>query len=523
MATLELPRGIQIVKWKTDAGPQERFRVRIQRKNLKADELFESLADALKFLADSKSPRGRIVLQEEQRQRDAIALQLAQAHLQFNLRGYMTLWEDEHLPTIKAVEKLPYAEKKRAKNERSRTRTICEALVEYQLAHDLPETLAITKIWPTGKFGDLKLGQLSTRTALSYIQSRRANGGGKTVSYSTIKRDLAFLSVFFAWLRAKYPDTKKSFEENPFESEEIKGFFRKKTVSKEIGVLRDVTFDSFGEEAENRLFEELRKCRNPQMVQIVALALATGQRRGEIIDLTWDRVFPDHIRLRETDTKNSKPREVFLYDDAKKILASVEKKEGQARVFTYTHEGFKSVWGRVRERAGLEGLRFHDLRHIFVARLVTFIASPVAAASVAGFRSVAHFERAHFTPAKDRAENRGGLRTEKGLRRTLGHADARMTAAYAGDVASEVVKATDAAKKPAPMVAKRYPVLLSAENDIVTLYAPDFGLATSGATYEEALAAMRAAAKASGENPEPSKPLDVAKENPGAGVKIVEI
>lgn len=178
----------------------------------------------------------------------------------------------------------------------------------------------------------------------------------------------------------------------------------------------------------------------------------------------------------------------------------------------------------MRERAGLTGLRFHDLRHIFVGRLVTLIASPVAAASVAGFRSVAHFERAHYGLAKERAENRGGIATEAGLRRTVGHSDARMTAHYAGNVARDVVKAADAARKASPTAPKRFPVVFSDEGGSpVTLFAPDFALAASGATFDEALAALRTAAKASGENPEPSKPMDVAKENPGAGVKMVEI
>lgn len=347
-----IPRGIQVVQWANDDGTKSvRYRVRIKRKAFQADKLFAELDEAVEFLADSKSTKGRAHLVEEERKRQEIAALIAARNSQFNLRGYLRLWEGAHLPLKERLADLPYNERKRAGNEYSRINTICETPVEYQLAYDMTEFQAIAQIWPTGKFGELKLGQLSTRTALSYIRNRRNGDGKKPISFATIKRDLAFLSSFFSWLVGEYPNVKGTFPGNPFESEEVRSFFRKKSVSKEMGIRRDVTFETFGgQEAEDRLFEELRKCRNPEMVQIVSLALATGQRRGEIIGLTWDRVFPEHIRLMEADTKTGKAREVYLSDEAKKILASIERKPELKRVFSYTPEGFKSVWARVRER-----------------------------------------------------------------------------------------------------------------------------------------------------------------------------
>lgn len=436
----QLPRGIQLVRWTNAEGKAVRYRVRIKRKAFKADKLFDTLDEAREFLAGTKSEAGRRALDEEERARRAWAEEEHRRTHALDLRTYMRLWEGENLPPEGAEAGMGHAERKRVRNERSRIRTVCGVEVEYNLAHRAGTRgfFAAAAVWPSVPFGDLKLAEITPRTAQSYIEGRRKGAGGKPVSYATIKRDLAFLSVFFKWLRVRYPDTADELPADPFDDEGVRQVFRKHSVKKEAGATRDAAFADYGPDAEDRLFAELRKCRNPQMLQIVALALATGQRRGEILSLTWDRVFEDRIVLRPEDTKTGKGRSVFLSDEAKRVVSTIERTEG-GRVFKYTPDGFKSVWDRVRKRAGCDTLRFHDLRHIFIARLIEEVASPVAVASVAGFRSVAHVERAHIQPARDRKETADGIRTERGLRLSVGHSDARMTAHYAGDVAERVV------------------------------------------------------------------------------------
>ncbi|WP_095949028.1 hypothetical protein [Variovorax boronicumulans] len=53
-----LPRGIQLVKWTnaTDGSVSMRYRVRVQRKDFKADNLYADIGEALQFLALTKSP-----------------------------------------------------------------------------------------------------------------------------------------------------------------------------------------------------------------------------------------------------------------------------------------------------------------------------------------------------------------------------------------------------------------------------------------------------------------------------------
>jgi integrase len=363
--------------------------------------------------------------------------------------------------------------------------------------------------FPKRSFGDFKLAEINEQAAEFYIDAR-----AKEVSLSTVKRDVAFLASFFAtWLPKDDPKAAASVG-NPFATPGV----RKRL--KDVTSRRDVRLEQFGEDAEKRLFAELERCRNPEMLQIVGLALTTGQRRGEILGLEWARVFPNHIQLRAIDTKSKKPRVVPLSKEAKEILAAIERKPETKRVFSYTADGFKSVWERVRTRAGLPELRFHDLRHTFVSRLLEVIASPVAAASIVGYKSIAHFEQQHVKPAKDRKELENGIQSERGLMLAVGHADNRMTAHYAADIAHKVMEVAEAARQPVT----KYCVVVDESGDVASVFLPDFGLSAAGGTLDEALAlVVEQVRKQTGDRPAASSPLAIAKSFPGAIVRQIAV
>jgi integrase len=120
--------------------------------------------------------------------------------------------------------------------------------------------------------------------------------------------------------------------------------------------------------------------RNPHLVAIVMLAINTGMRKSEILNLTWERIELDtdlgfNARITLYETKNGEPRGVPLNVAAGAALIELEpdpeKREG--RVFK-RKDG--SDWGQIRtgfekavERAGLSNFRFHDLRHTAASHL----------------------------------------------------------------------------------------------------------------------------------------------------------
>ncbi|MFI3228428.1 MAG: site-specific integrase [Clostridia bacterium] len=113
--------------------------------------------------------------------------------------------------------------------------------------------------------------------------------------------------------------------------------------------------------------------------------IVTGLRRGELLGLKWSDIdFKDKIlRIRRQilrvdgkiveaplKTKNSY-RNVPIGADAVKILRKKQKNSNSEYVFSSENGGpispdsVLNMLHRVLERAGLEPMRFHDLRHTF--------------------------------------------------------------------------------------------------------------------------------------------------------------
>ncbi|MEO1459776.1 MAG: site-specific integrase, partial [Pseudomonadota bacterium] len=93
----------------------------------------------------------------------------------------------------------------------------------------------------------------------------------------------------------------------------------------------------------------------------------TGARRGEALGLDWDMI--DGPRAVLPDSKTG-PRTIWLGAPARALLATLPR-TSSPRVFpgqnARTAKTLTTVWHRVRARAGLAGVRLHDLRHGFAA------------------------------------------------------------------------------------------------------------------------------------------------------------
>lgn len=118
-----------------------------------------------------------------------------------------------------------------------------------------------------------------------------------------------------------------------------------------------------------RLGEALAKarCDFPLQSAAVTLLALTGCRRGEIIHLKWSEVKGRRLKL--TDSKTG-PRLVWLGTEAQAVLAGLQRKRGEDRVFPFEGEPESAIagfWRQLRRRASLEDVRLHDLRHNFAS------------------------------------------------------------------------------------------------------------------------------------------------------------
>ena len=117
-----------------------------------------------------------------------------------------------------------------------------------------------------------------------------------------------------------------------------------------------------------RLKEAAKQTKNPHIWPIIVFAIETGMRRGEILGLQWEHVDLDRRTAFLPLTKNGSSREVPLSTKAAQLLSRQRHRNDTPSPFPVTPNGFRLAWERLRRRAGLSDLRFHDLRHEAISR-----------------------------------------------------------------------------------------------------------------------------------------------------------
>jgi integrase len=117
-----------------------------------------------------------------------------------------------------------------------------------------------------------------------------------------------------------------------------------------------------------QLEEAAKQTKNPHIWPIIVFAIETGMRRGEILGLHWEHVHLDRRIAYLPLTKNGSSREVPLSTKAAQVIARQRHRNDTPSPFPVTPNGFRLAWVRLRRRAGLSDLRFHDLRHEAISR-----------------------------------------------------------------------------------------------------------------------------------------------------------
>ena len=110
---------------------------------------------------------------------------------------------------------------------------------------------------------------------------------------------------------------------------------------------------------------------SPAAIAVIRLLMLTGCRSGEIMSLRWEHVDLEMGELRLPDSKTGS-KVVHLGDPAISVLRGIPRGEGNPWVFpgvkpgrhmTYLHDS----WRRILDRAGIDNLRIHDLRHSYAS------------------------------------------------------------------------------------------------------------------------------------------------------------
>lgn len=219
---------------------------------------------------------------------------------------------------------------------------------------------------------EITLGSLSSKDLQAYIRVRK-----ESVKANTIRNDVFMLGGMYT--HAKKPDSEEDGRHgwglldlaNP-----VDGCALPPQPKPRKRRLRDGEGGKDGEEA--RILQALGSGLNPIiMIAAFRVATETGMRLGEVREIkngwvVWSggvrtvNIPPEH-------TKNGDGREVVLSSRAghavDELTALLGTRDAQVPLIPLTEGQLEYRWKRAREAAGIEDLRWHDLRHEGASRL----------------------------------------------------------------------------------------------------------------------------------------------------------
>jgi len=263
-----------------------------------------------------------------------------------------------------------------------------------------------------GEIGHLVLADVTKKVINSKKKelSKGLTPTGSVRSPATVKRYLAALSQAFTYAI----DELELLNENPVSKvpkpTEPKG--RVRYLSKDEDIDGEIV-----EGEMTRLLKACKKSENPYLYTVVVLALSTGMRQGEIMNLKWKDVDTTQGRIILEDTKNGESRAVTLTGKALKLVKEHKKlhrRIGTPMLFP-SKTGYimkdgvmldkamnlRKPWVKALGEAKVEDFHFHDLRHTAASYLAMNNATLHEIAEVLGHKTLemakryTHLSEAH--------------------------------------------------------------------------------------------------------------------------------
>lgn len=273
--------------------------------------------------------------------------------------------------------------------------------------------------WWKGYWGHLLLREVTRWQVSQALRAFRETGRrGRPVTIATCNRYKAALSAVLSaaveewqWL-AQHP---------------LRGAGRRKRPKGERERERDRELEP---EEWRRLLDACRESRDARLYALVVCAYCSGARQGELMGIEWGRVQlspavfvpelgasrPGVARAVVVDTKSGGDRVLYFPGEAGEVLRKEARTPRLSRfVFAGPSDAPEvrprfpqGAWRYAVERAGVEDLRFHDLRHSWACRLLDAGATLAQLMIQGGWRSpvmVARYAR--------RAQREGGGTVER--------------------------------------------------------------------------------------------------------------
>ena len=142
------------------------------------------------------------------------------------------------------------------------------------------------------------------------------------------------------------------------------------------------------QDEEDRILSYAKESSALMLEAIIIFAIETGMRLGELLKATWNDIDEGLLTIHES--KNGEARTVPLTSIALNTINNLPHSIATRRLFWCWNSvsGFQSTWQRLIKRAGLQGLRFHDLRHEAISRFFEKGLNPMEVAAISGHKSM---------------------------------------------------------------------------------------------------------------------------------------
>lgn len=204
------------------------------------------------------------------------------------------------------------------------------------------------------------------------------------ISGSTLQKDLALISHLYKVARTEW-----GYEtlENPT------------TMIRKAKIARGRTRRFEGDE-EAELLDHCILVDNLRLHSIIILAVETAMRRSELIRLRWCDINLKSRTAQLHDTKNGSPRTIPLSSRAVAAIQALPRRETSFMLDmhpdTVTYE-----FAQACKALGIEGLRFHDLRHEATSKLFEKGFNEMEVSTITGHKTPSMLKRYTHLKASD--------------------------------------------------------------------------------------------------------------------------
>jgi len=139
---------------------------------------------------------------------------------------------------------------------------------------------------------------------------------------------------------------------------------------------------------------------------LILLALETGARRGELVNLQWASINLLKRTAILSDTKNGDDREVPLSSAAIELIKR-QPHHITGLLFPIRGDSVTQAFSRVCKNAKIKDLRFHDLRHEATSRFFEQGFETMEVSAITGHKDLAMLKRYTHLKAEDLAKRLG--------------------------------------------------------------------------------------------------------------------